>query len=88
MKPLQNSDRETDLAMRTTIKNSPKIPKKWLVFGGLALLGFVLALLIIDPISKGLEYAISIIENRYQEWFAQQDTANPLVLMPSPLLAA
>ena len=22
------------------------------------------------------------MENRYQEWFAQQDTANPLLLMP------
>ncbi len=85
MKPLQNSDRNTDdLVMQTNTgkKNSPKIPKKWLVFAGLALLGFVLALLVIDPISKGLEYTISIIENRYQEWFAQQDTANPLVLMP------
>jgi cytochrome c-type biogenesis protein len=82
MKPLQNSDRETDLAMSTTTKASPKIPKKWFVFGGLALLGFALAILIIDPVSKGLEYAISVVENRYQEWFAQQDTANPLVLMP------
>ena len=76
MKPLQNSDREADLAMQSTTKNSPKIPKKWFVFGGLALLGFALAILIIDPVSKGLEYAISVVENRYQEWFAQQDTAN------------
>jgi cytochrome c-type biogenesis protein len=70
--------------MQTTIgkKNSPKIPKKWFVFGGLALLGFALALLVIDPVSKGLEYAISVVENRYQEWFSQQDTANPMVLMP------
>ncbi|MFM7602348.1 MAG: cytochrome c biogenesis protein CcdA [Pseudanabaena sp.] len=65
----------------TTKKNSPKIPKKWFVFGGLALLGFALAL-VIEPVSKGLEYAISVVENRYQEWFSQQDTANPLVLMP------
>jgi cytochrome c-type biogenesis protein len=84
MNHLQKPDRDTDLVMQTTTtkKNSPKIPKKWFVFGGLALLGFVLALLIIDPVSKGLEYAISVVENRYQEWFAQQDTANPLVLMP------
>ncbi|MBD2152342.1 cytochrome c biogenesis protein CcdA [Pseudanabaena sp. FACHB-1277] len=82
MKPLQDSDRETDLAMPTTTNNSPKIPKKWFVFGGLALLGFGLALFITAPISQALEYAISVVENRYQEWFAQQDTANPLVLMP------
>ncbi|WP_407681881.1 cytochrome c biogenesis protein CcdA [Pseudanabaena cinerea] len=68
--------------MPTTTNNSPKIPKKWFVFGGLALLGFGLALFITAPISQALEYAISVVENRYQEWFAQQDTANPLVLMP------
>jgi cytochrome c-type biogenesis protein len=85
MNHLQKPDRDTDnLVMQTTIgkKNSPKIPKKWVVFGGLALLGFALALLVIDPVSKGLEYAISVVENRYQEWFSQQDTANPMVLMP------
>lgn len=85
MNHLQKPDRDTDdLVMRTTTgkKNSPKIPKKWFVFGGLVLLGFVLALLIIDPVSKGLEYTISVVENRYQEWFSQQDTANPMVLMP------
>jgi cytochrome c-type biogenesis protein len=85
MNHLQKPDRDTDnLVMQTTIgkKNSPKIPKKWFVFGGLALLGFALALLVIDPVSKGLEYAISVVENRYQEWFSQQDTANPMVLMP------
>jgi cytochrome c-type biogenesis protein len=85
MNHLQKPDRNTDdLVMQTTTgkKTSSKIPKKWFVFGGLALLGFALALLIIDPVSKGLEYGISVVENRYQEWFAQQDTANPLVLMP------
>jgi len=85
MNHLQKPDRNTDdLVMQTTTgkKTSSKIPKKWFVFGGLALLGFALALLVIDPVSKGLEYAISVVENRYQEWFAQQDTANPMVLMP------
>ena len=51
-------------------------------FGGLALLGLVLALLITGPVSQALEHLISFVENRYQEWFAKQDTANPLVLMP------
>jgi cytochrome c-type biogenesis protein len=63
-------------------KNIHRIPRKWLFFGGLALLGLVLALLIIEPIYQSLEYLISLAENRYQEWFTKQDTANPLILMP------
>jgi cytochrome c-type biogenesis protein len=63
-------------------KSVQKLSKKWLLFSGLALLGLVLTLLISGPISQGLEHLISIIENRYQEWFTKQDTANPLVLMP------
>ncbi|WP_373538341.1 cytochrome c biogenesis protein CcdA [Chamaesiphon sp.] len=77
-------DREHDLETQATgrVKNTQKLPKKWLLFGGLALLGLVLALLITGPISQALEHSISFVENRYQEWFSKQDTANPLVLMP------
>ncbi len=84
MNHLQKPDRDTDLVIQNTTdkKNRPKIPKKWFVFGGLVLLGLLLALLITGPVSQGLEHLISVVENRYQEWFAQQDTANPLVLMP------
>ncbi len=81
MNNLHKPDLDSTLATATK-KTSPKIPKKWFVFGGLALLGFALALLITGPVSQALEYAISVVENRYQEWFDQQDTANPLVLMP------
>jgi cytochrome c-type biogenesis protein len=63
-------------------QSTQKIPKKWMVFGGFILLGLVLALLITGPVSQGLEHLISFIENRYQEWFSKQDTANPLVLIP------
>jgi cytochrome c-type biogenesis protein len=77
---LEPHDIETQLARHK--KPSQKLPKKWLLFGGLALLGLVLALLLTGPISKGLEHLISLAENRYQEWFSKQDTANPLVLMP------
>ncbi|WP_373540150.1 cytochrome c biogenesis protein CcdA [Chamaesiphon sp.] len=63
-------------------QNIRKPIRKWLLFAGLALLGLVLALLITGPISQGLEHLISFTENRYQEWFSKQDTANPLVLMP------
>ncbi len=63
-------------------KNIQKLSPKWFLFGGLVLLGLVLALFITGPISQGLEHLISLAENRYQEWFSKQDTANPLVLMP------
>jgi cytochrome c-type biogenesis protein len=63
-------------------KNIQTLPKKWLLFGGLVILGLVLALVVAEPISQGLERLISLGGNRYQEWFAKQDTANPLVLMP------
>jgi cytochrome c-type biogenesis protein len=81
------SDREKNIVDITSQptgreQNIQKPPKKWLLFGGLSLLGLVLALLITGPISQALEHLISFIENRYQEWFSKQDTANPLVLMP------
>lgn len=84
MNHLQKPDRDTEFVTQATTRkqNIPKIPKKWFVFGGLALLGLLIALLTTGPVSQGLEYIISVVENRYQEWFAQQDTANPLVLMP------
>jgi cytochrome c-type biogenesis protein len=63
-------------------KNALRLPKKWVVFGGIALLGLILALLITGPISQSVERLISLAENRYQQWFSNQDTANPLVLIP------
>jgi cytochrome c-type biogenesis protein len=77
-------DREHDVEVQPNErkKNIQKIPQKWLLFGGLALLGLFLALLIFDPISQRIEHLISVGENRYQQWFSKQDTANPLMLMP------
>lgn len=57
-----------------------KVPKKWLFWVGLVVLGLVLALVITGPIFQTIEHLISVTENRYQEWFVQQDTANPMVL--------
>jgi len=84
MNHLQKPDQETETIARTSEhkKNNSKIPKKWLVFGGLALLGLSIAILTTGPVSQALERLISVVENSYQEWFSQQDTANPLVLMP------
>lgn len=56
--------------------------KKWLVYGGLGLLALILVLAWGSTISRPIEHLISIVENRYQQWFDQQDTANPLVLLP------
>ena len=56
--------------------------KKWLLYGGLGLLALVLVLTLGPVISRPIEHLISIVENRYQQWFDQQDTANPFVLLP------
>ncbi len=63
-------------------KTTQKLSRKWLLFAGLLLFGLVLALLVAGPISQGIEHLISLVENRYQEWFSKQDTANPFVLVP------
>lgn len=59
-----------------------KTSKKWLIYGGLGLLALILVLTLGPVISHPIERVISIVENRYQQWFAQQNTANPLVLLP------
>ncbi|NJR49583.1 MAG: cytochrome c biogenesis protein CcdA [Leptolyngbyaceae cyanobacterium CSU_1_3] len=59
-----------------------KIPKKWLIYGGLGLLSLILVVTFGSVISHPIEQVISIVENRYQQWFVQQNTANPIVLLP------
>jgi cytochrome c-type biogenesis protein len=66
---------------QTTSQRSKKA-KKWLVYGGLGLLALILVLTLGSVISHPIEQVISVVENRYQQWFHQQDTANPLVLLP------
>ncbi len=58
-----------------------KISKKWLIYGGLGFLSLILVITFGSIISHPIERAISIIENRYQQWFDRQDTANPLILL-------
>lgn len=65
---------------KTKIAKPLKFPKKWLFWGGLVMLGLVVALSVSSPISQGIEHLISVIENRYQQWFSQQNTTNPVVL--------
>lgn len=59
-----------------------KISKKWLIYGGLGLLSLILVLTLGPVIAHAVEQVISVIENRYQQWFEQQEKANPLVLLP------
>ena len=59
-----------------------KIPKKWWLWGSLFLLGLILAVTLSGPISQAIEHFVSTVENSYQKWFSQQDTANPVVLLP------
>lgn len=63
-----------------------KSGKRWLVYGGLGLLALTLVLTLGPIISHPIEQVISIVENRYQQWFAQQDTTNPIVLIPLAFL--
>jgi cytochrome c-type biogenesis protein len=59
-----------------------KRSKKWLIYLGLGVLALVLVLTLGPVLSHPIERVISIVENRYQQWFDQQDTANPVVLIP------
>lgn len=56
--------------------------KKWLIYGGLGLLTLILIISFGSSLGHPLEQLISTIENGYQQWFDQQDTANPFVLLP------
>ncbi|NJK60123.1 MAG: cytochrome c biogenesis protein CcdA [Oscillatoriales cyanobacterium SM2_1_8] len=56
--------------------------RKWLPYLGLGILTLILVVTIGPLVSHPIERLISIIENRYQQWFDRQDTTNPLVLLP------
>ncbi|MDJ0580233.1 cytochrome c biogenesis CcdA family protein [Crocosphaera sp.] len=60
----------------------PKIAKKWLFYFGLGLLALILVLTLGPVIGHPVEKLISVVENRYQQWFDKQNTNNPLVLLP------
>jgi cytochrome c-type biogenesis protein len=67
---------------KNSISRKFNIPKKWWLWGGLFLLGLILAVTLSGPISQAIEHFVSTVENSYQKWFSQQDTANPVVLLP------
>lgn len=39
-----------------------------------------------EPASRSVEHWISVVENNYQQWFKQQDTTTPIVLLPLAFL--
>ena len=67
---------------KNSIPHKLNIPKKWWLWGGLFLLGLILALVLYHFISPAIEHFVSTVENSYQKWFSQQDTANPMILIP------
>lgn len=60
--------------------------KKWLIYGGIGLIALIVVITLGSVISHPVERVISIVENRYQQWFSQQDTANPVILLPLAFL--
>ncbi|WP_413160568.1 cytochrome c biogenesis CcdA family protein [Capilliphycus salinus ALCB114379] len=74
------------LSAEKTVEKGFKLSKKWLIYGGLGLLALIVVITFGTVISTPIERAISIIENRYQQWFIQQNTANPFVLLPLAFL--
>jgi len=64
------------------IKSSPsRNTKKILIYLGLGLLALIAVITLGPVISHPIEKMISLVENRYQEWFDQQNTTNPVVLI-------
>jgi cytochrome c-type biogenesis protein len=56
--------------------------KPWLLYGGLGLLTLILVLTLGSRMSHPIESFIASVENQYQHWVNQQNTANPFVLIP------
>ncbi|XWK86263.1 MAG: cytochrome c biogenesis protein CcdA [Phormidium sp.] len=78
MSQIEKFDRQTT----PTKTNSFKITKPGLIFGSLALLGFIIAMMITGPVSQQIDHLVAVVENSYQQWLKNQNTANPLVLIP------
>jgi cytochrome c-type biogenesis protein len=76
MKHIPQSDTESNPRARL------KISRKWLFYVGLGLLALIAVLTLGPILSHPIEQLISIVENRYEQWFKQQDTANPFILLP------
>jgi cytochrome c-type biogenesis protein len=79
----QNPGNSVDLIRSTPRAVPSKIAKApLLLYGALALIVLVVALVNIGPVSSGIEHWVTTLGNDYQKWFNSQDTANPFVLLP------
>ncbi|MEA5421560.1 cytochrome c biogenesis protein CcdA [Spirulina sp. CCNP1310] len=56
--------------------------QKWPIYIGLGITALILVLTVGSTLGRPLEHFISLIENRYQQWFDQQNTTNPFILLP------
>jgi len=74
--------KDSEIPAPTQPRSRPR-SRKWLLLVVL-FVGAGLLVLVGDrftAISTGIDYFISVIENTYQQWFEQQDTSNPFVLL-------
>lgn len=39
-------------------------------------------MMITGPVSQQIDHLVAVVENSYQQWLKNQNTANPLVLVP------
>ena len=79
----QNSGNSVDPTKSAPRSGPSKITKTpLLLYGALALLVLVVALVNIGPVSSGIEHWVTTLGNDYQKWFSSQDTTNPFVLLP------
>jgi cytochrome c-type biogenesis protein len=74
--------RTNQSSTKPVVAQQSKASKKWIIYGGLGLLSLIVVITLGPVISHPIERLISIVENRYQQWFVEQDTANPMVLLP------
>jgi cytochrome c-type biogenesis protein len=79
----QNPGNAVDPIRSTPLLVSSKTVKTpLLLYGALALMVLVVALVNVGPVSSGIEHWVTTLGNDYQKWFNSQDTTNPFVLLP------
>ncbi|MEB3311402.1 MAG: cytochrome c biogenesis CcdA family protein [Snowella sp.] len=83
MKNIREIDNSIEIfSHKNSEAKKQKIPKKWWRLGAFFLLGLILALGLYQLVTPAIEHFVSTVENIYQNWFSQQDTTNPIILLP------
>ncbi len=70
-----------DISRKISTPRRSKISKQWLIYGVLGLLTLIVVITLGSVISHPIERVISIMENSYKQWFENQNTSNPFILM-------